>query len=236
MSLKKIKSHINSKYQSVYSKFHKNSVPVGFLKKNNFGDLLSIPVFDYFNITALHCSVFRYSKAIGVGSLLHKVPKEYNGYFMGAGLIKDEEMTFPKANILLVRGKKTIENLGLKNNVLFGDPGLLIGDIFKSEVSCVEKLYDFGIIAHYIDLDSEILNKFINRIPEKYNFLMIDVRLSPKEVVKEVMKCKSIFSSSLHGLITSDSLGIPNTWIKITDKVIGNNFKFNETLPNDFGF
>ena len=39
--------------------------------------------------------------------------------------------------------------------------------------------------------------------------------------------CKHIISSSLHGLICSDSLGIPNRWIKLS-QLLGNDFKFKD--------
>ena len=58
------------------------------------------------------------------------------------------------------------------------------------------------------------------------NVLVIDVQRQPIEVIADVDKCEYILSSSLHGVIAADSLGIPNAWILLSDKVLGSGFKF----------
>lgn len=40
------------------------------------------------------------------------------------------------------------------------------------------------------------------------------------------MSCKKIVSSSLHGLIVSDSYKIPNRWVSFSDQIAGGTFKF----------
>ena len=42
------------------------------------------------------------------------------------------------------------------------------------------------------------------------------------------MKCKSVLSSGLHALIISDSLGIPNMRMVVSDKIIGGDYKFRD--------
>jgi hypothetical protein len=57
---------------------------------------------------------------------------------------------------------------------------------------------------------------------------VIDVRREPEAVFRDVAACESILSSSLHGLITADSFRIPSAWAGLSDKVIGDGFKFRD--------
>ena len=41
-----------------------------------------------------------------------------------------------------------------------------------------------------------------------------------------MLKCKFIISSGLHGLIVSDAYNIPNSRIRMSDKLVGGDFKF----------
>ena len=47
-------------------------------------------------------------------------------------------------------------------------------------------------------------------------------------MIDTICACDVILSSSLHGLIISDAYAIPNVWIKLSDKVEGNGFKFKD--------
>lgn len=66
---------------------------------------------------------------------------------------------------------------------------------------------------------------------ERLNFkhsTIIDTEQEPEEFLKKVQECEFILTSSLHGLIIADSFGIPNIRLKITDKIIGGDYKFND--------
>ena len=56
---------------------------------------------------------------------------------------------------------------------------------------------------------------------------VIDVRSGIENVMREASKCERIISSSLHGIILSDALGIENKW-EISEKVLGAGFKFRD--------
>ena len=47
-----------------------------------------------------------------------------------------------------------------------------------------------------------------------------------------MLSCENIASSSLHGLIVSDAYGIPSIWIKLSNNIIGNDFKFYDYLES----
>lgn len=51
---------------------------------------------------------------------------------------------------------------------------------------------------------------------------------APISVLHDIARCEYILSSSLHGLVVADALGIPNAWILLSDKVHGNGFKFRD--------
>ena len=60
------------------------------------------------------------------------------------------------------------------------------------------------------------------------NSKFIDVQNEPETVLKEISECENIISTGLHGLIIADSYGIPNCWCEISDKILGNRFKFHD--------
>lgn len=57
---------------------------------------------------------------------------------------------------------------------------------------------------------------------------LISVKDEPLEVIREIAECRYILSSSLHGLIVADSLGIPNMHIVFGDRLLGDGYKFDD--------
>jgi len=48
-----------------------------------------------------------------------------------------------------------------------------------------------------------------------------------EHVLREASKCERIMSSSLHGIILADALGIENQW-EYSERVFGKGFKFRD--------
>lgn len=198
----------------------------------NFGDMLNEDLLRFFEVNFNNVHISK-AKDIFIGSVLDFGFRENINVF-GSGFIKkpSEKFKFHKGiNPYCLRGKKTKEYVSKitgKNldNCLLGDPGLLCSRIYPQNES---KIYDVGIICHLLDKNSPYL-KNIKLKNKKYTF--IDVQAPTQEVCKKINQCKFILSSAMHGLIVSDSYGIPNQRIILTDNnhcfYTRLNFKFDD--------
>jgi pyruvyltransferase len=104
-----------------------------------------------------------------------------------------------------------------------GDAGLLAAELI--DCSSERKEFRLGIIPH----DSERFEpEYETLLASTPHSKIIDVRGNVISILKEISKCECIVSSSLHGLIVADSLGIPNRRVVLTNKLTGDGFKFND--------
>lgn len=188
---------------------------------NNWGDKLN-PVL--IKLISGHDVVYSkkagHLKYIVVGSILHYA--DNNSIVWGSGLISPDHQPQGKPSIKAVRGPLTrnrLISLGHDCPEVFGDPALLYPRYYKPNI---KKEHKIGIIPHYKDKD----NPWI----KKQNIKVIDIQGEINKVVDEVCSCETIISSSLHGVILADAYGIPGYWIKLSDKLVGGNFKFKDYL------
>jgi pyruvyltransferase len=157
------------------------------------------------------------------GSVLDEFPDEYNGVILGSGFIRrNSTQTFPRAAVLAVRGELTRKKLRRGHEVELGDPGLLASLVMAERRP---KQYALGVIPHYLDRENENFVSLKKNISGNARF--IDVRQNPRAVFDAIDQCEKIVSSSLHGLIVSDSLGIPNAWVESKNLPDGR-FKFDD--------
>lgn len=216
----------------------------------NFGDALNpVMVQDFFGMEIVNSIPIK-TDALCIGSLLEtllytpqkgwyggRLKRSYLKYYWrkpvkiwGTGFIQEAKSTpefmIRRLDVHAVRGKLTLERL--RNitgkpltNVVLGDPGLLAAKLI--DISKITPKYDLGIIPHYVDQQSELLQ----RIQVK-NSLMIDICTTPVAFLQQVASCKHIISSAMHGLIAADSLGIPNIRMVLSDKITGGDYKFND--------
>ncbi|KKL11523.1 hypothetical protein LCGC14_2544990, partial [marine sediment metagenome] len=159
-----------------------------------------------------------------IGSVLGWADK--NTTVWGTGKMSDTDNTMFKEKpkkICAVRGKLTREEIakrGYSCPQIYGDPALLIPTFYKPQMV---KKYDLSIIPHHIDRHLiPILKKqfkgvhFIDITGDVYNF------------IDEVCASDRILSSALHGLICADAYGVPNAWIKLSEKILGKGFKYRD--------
>lgn len=199
---------------------------------NNMGDALNeILIPKIFNIPVKHCD-FKHCDLVGVGSILESAisTKTYlPTKIWGSGFIQEhlEELNLDqKYEIYALRGRKSKEiferNISKKIECVLADPGLLAPMLFDKKE---KKEYDLGIVPHYVDKDNPVFKEIQNQIP---NSIMIDVLSGSLNAINQIRKCRYILSTSLHGLIIADSFNIPNLWVKTSDLILGNDFKFHD--------
>ena len=144
-----------------------------------------------------------------------------NTEIWGSGFLQEGEIIPKPKKIYAVRGELTRNELikqGIKCPKVFGDPVLLLPRFYNPNI---EKKYELSIILHHVD---KILKP---KLKKKYkNVHFIDVQQGIYEFIDEVLTSEKIASSSLHGLICADAYDIPNIWLKASDKVLGEGFKF----------
>ncbi len=169
-----------------------------------------------------------------VGSTLGDI--DAHSVVCGAGAVSaDQRVQAAPKKIVSVRGPKTRELLlaqGIDCPAVYGDPAMLL-PLFYMPTE-VRKRYKIGLIPHYADQDSPIVQRllknkdihFIDILLPKNRGLKMNIERYWKQWIDEVCSCECIVSSSLHGLIIAEAYHIPTLWAKFSDNVNGNDFKF----------
>ena len=143
----------------------------------------------------------------------------------GSGYISEETANnSARPRICAVRGPLTRAALlarGKDCPEIYGDPAVLLPLFYNPEVA---PTYDIGIIQHCREAGLEPLPMF----PTGLSVRLIDINGGIEEVVDAILSCRQIFSSSLHGLIAAHTYGVPATWIKFSDRPLGDGFKFKD--------
>ena len=168
---------------------------------------------------------FTYSpKLVICGSILQTKYVKKNAKIWGVGFHDYNQRTYIKNlnpnNFYAIRGKLSLNKLNLSiSDITLGDPGLLLSRFFTPTS---KKKYDFCIISHFVDYN--VLKK---RFSKKYFIIRMNTS-NIEEVANSINKCYFIFSSSLHGIIFSHSLGIPAVHLENKILTSHGNFKFKD--------
>ena len=194
----------------------------------NFGDALSSFLVEYLSGKATTRKEFDTAEMSAVGSVLGKFflvscrenVNEAPLKVWGTGMLDDRA---PEGNVckkrglevLAVRGKETLGYLrkyGYVSKSLtpaMGDPGLFYPDMIAG-CRAKKKIYDLALVPHHMDIAAGRL------LSEKLLSYGISVRFvdvttcDPSLCVLEIASSRKVLSSSLHGLVVADALGIPN--------------------------
>lgn len=224
----------------------KETLNVYYAKVPNMGDMLNVMIIEQLFGYKVKRHTFLTGELSAIGSGLGQFTLRENPLIAcaekiagklfptvaiwGTGFVcyKEKDTPFYRRNMRFaaVRGelsKKRVEDiLGKELDIPTGDAGILASYLLSEPV---EKKYSVGIIAHYKEQDEPVFQKLVETYPQS---LFIDVRQTPDVVIRKIASCECIISSSLHGLIIADGLGIPNIHIKVSDKLLGDGFKFDD--------
>lgn len=196
-----------------------------FVEEKNLGDRLSPIIIEY--VTGIKpkwvpgdepCR-----KLLALGSILEHAKE--NDILWGTGT--KFRITIPELRTppLAVRGPRTAECIGPHSTNVFGDPGILLPEIFTPVTQAEDKIV---FIPHYVDF-SIVKNALQKHHHIFKDSLLVDVvNESFQSVVDKIGRAKLVVSSSLHGLIFAEAYQKPAAWLKVTDRIIGGNFKFND--------
>lgn len=222
-----------------------------FHSRRNFGDELGPVILDrIFGIESRAASAVK-ADLVALGSLLDlflwrgRSVLKYVAYglsavyqplhIFGTGFVQQpflDTQGWPKADLFFrrleihaARGLLSAERLwkasGQTREIAVGDPGILASLLLDGNSGT--KRHALGIVPHYVDRDNALLIELSQRTRHS---VIIDVADDPISILQTISACDAIVSTAMHGLIAADSLGIPNTWVKVSDKIRGGDYKF----------
>jgi pyruvyltransferase len=196
----------------------------------NFGDGLNPFLLRHFAGVDVEWGDMADASVVSLGSVLEHVPPNWNGNIVGVGrlygpsapMYNRATVNIASARIWALRGPLSAK--GIKGDFALGDPGLLADELVADDI--VTREYDLGVLPHWSD-------RQLTQRPEWYNskwstrVIMSDE--NPLQVVREISRCKKLVTSSLHGLIVADAVGIPRRleYTKTLDNE-GGKFKFQD--------
>jgi hypothetical protein len=187
----------------------------GDVSVNNYGDALTPAMFQAWNIPFEYSTDF---DTISIGSIAKVAGPGTR--VLSSGIMSRKDGCNPAAEWLWVRGPhtraKVIECGGTCPEV-YGDMAMLL-PLFVDESA---KRYDVGIIPHIrqLTLARELYPQ--HRI--------IDLRTEDAfRTAREITECRTILSSSLHGIITAHAYGIPAAHIDLGIHIKGDGVKFED--------
>ena len=173
---------------------------------SNFGDAMSISIVERIlgkSVETTSTAVVGCRKFLAVGSIVNYA--EDGDIIWGSGVngkfFKDADYHFTHLDVRAVRGPLSRDFLvkrGIPCPEVYGDPTLLLPQLFPEFQKSTSPSYEFVIIPHFSD---EFL---FQHLPN-----MVSVKKEWQEVVNKILDSKFVISSALSGVIVAEAFGIP---------------------------
>ncbi len=190
-------------------------------KIGNFGDIASRDLVDKLAPYKTRTAEVKERKMLAVGSVLHLAR---NGDVVWGSGFKGTKLALTEGvhdiDVRAVRGPKTLEvlrshNIDVSKVTRFFDPGCLMPYLFKDEIADIRKkksyvVRDVCIIPHYRD------DLLLHRKYPDLSSRMVSVDCTPMDMIQNIIGAQRVISSSLHGIIFAEALGIPAQWLQET--------------------
>ena len=202
--------------------------------EKNFGDELSPLVVELITERKVAWSKVSQCDIIGLGSIFEGVIKKlvrrrirFNFepiHVWGTGFIESGDLNIYKFQsnfkIHAVRGELSREKINAPN-VTLGDPGLLCKHLIQPQKKRIKVL----IMPHIAHRDCTEIMHLKN---EMAGARVADLTQNPIQILKDISSSDIVISSSLHGLICADSLGVANIRLDLSRGLKGGDYKFND--------
>lgn len=161
-----------------------------------------------------------------IGSVLGFI-KDPRAVVYGTGFIRyDQKPLINTMRLASVRGPLSEEKCfkyGIKPSGIYGDMALVLPEYFKPDVVKVKGRV--GVISHFREKSDDYWKRF-----HESDFLDINISDDICSLVKKIVSCEYVVSSSLHGLIIADAYKVPSVWVRPSQKPSGDFFKFHDYL------
>jgi hypothetical protein len=199
-----------------------------FLRIPNVGDRLSPAI-----VTAVsgrptvHFAAGDAAHLLAVGSMMATATPD--SVIWGAGVMREHGGVgaVDAANIHALRGKLSCSALRRAGvaapDVPLGDPGFLAPALLGI-AKTASPANRIGVVPHYVDRASP----HFRRLLAEPGVVDLNVHDGPERFLRAMADCEVVISSSLHGLIFAEALGIPNLWVVAGGDIGGGAFKFND--------
>ena len=145
--------------------------------------------------------------------------------FQNESYVRNIKIKAIRGNVSLQRIKKN--GIKVSDKVILADPGILAPFLLnlKNKKDWNYQIeYDLCVIPHYVDSKNILIKRRIHI----NNSIILNINRNPFKFITSLLKCKNILSSSLHGLIVADSLGIPNMRMVVSHKIKGRDYKYKD--------
>jgi hypothetical protein len=194
----------------------------------NVGDLCNIDLLrQRFSVEPVPSKARRKKHLLAIGSLIHCANRQSE--IWGTGVMHP---AMPLGDIRpdavhALRGKLThaaLRKAGVAvGDAPLGDPAFLMDAAMAARPAAARR-FEIGLAAHYSDRKLPWVVENLRR-PEIAD---LDVRRDPADFLARLLECRTVVSSALHGLILAEALGVPNVWVELSDRVVGEGFKFRD--------
>lgn len=163
------------------------------------------------------------AELFAVGSIVSKIPGGFTGTVWGTGTIHAKvRRDLSRARVLGVRGTYTRAACGLPAGTPLGDPGVLAPEVaaaYRPPAGASRPEGGTVLVPHYVD------RTLAERWPGAE---VVSITTSPPgRFVWAIARASRVITSSLHGLIAADALGIPHV-LEPHEAVIGGLWKFRD--------